>query len=306
MEFSKQKGVGACGLACALCGATDCPGCAVGGDCSVKKCAAGKGLGGCCDCAEYPCDEKMLQGKRNKAFNRYAREFGKDALLERLRVNFESGITYHTPDKAPGDYDKPETEEEIYRLLRYGRNDPYARCPEFETEHMKFRQVREEDAEELLHAFYGDLSEWMFYGQEMTNRIFASRHATVDEMRRCISVWLDEYRNKYYIRFSVIDKTTKKAIGTIEVFNNAGSKDDSYLHIDLSAPYETQQFISELLALADKELFKIFNIKNLLIQAVPAAKERIAALQTYGYRPYECKAGGIHYYMKRSPAHAVE
>ena len=97
----------------------------------------------------------------------------------------------------------------------------------------------------------------------------------------------------------MIDKVTKKAIGTIEVFDNAG-KNDSYLHIDLSAPYENQSYISELLALANKELVKIFNIKNLLIQAVPSAKERIAALLAHGYQPYECKAGGKHYYMKES------
>ena len=103
-------------------------------------------------------------------------------------------------------------------------------------------------------------NKWMFYGDAMSNNIFASRHATLEEMRKCIAVWLDEYRNKYYIRFSVIDKTTDKAIGTIEVFDNTG-KDDSYLHIDLSAPYEIQSCISELLTLADKALFKTFNKK---------------------------------------------
>ena len=213
-------------------------------------------------------------------------------------MNWKNGITYDRPDKSPGDYEILETEDEIYQLLRYGRNDPYAKCPEFITEHFYLRQVRTEDAEELL-CFYGDLSEWMFFGNAMSNKIFASRHATLEEMQKCIAIWLDEYRNKFYIRFSVIDKVTKKAIGTIEVFDNAG-KNDSYLHIDLSAPYENQSYVSELLALADKELVKIFNIRNLLIQAVPSAKERIAALLAHGYQPYECKAGGKHYYMKES------
>ena len=34
----------------------------------------------------------------------------------------KAGIAYYTPDGWSGDYDKPETEEEIYRLLRYGRD----------------------------------------------------------------------------------------------------------------------------------------------------------------------------------------
>lgn len=303
MEFQEKRGIGYCGLACVLCSDKDCPGCAAriaeGGGCSAGKCAAEKGVGVCCACSEYPCNENMLQGKRNKAFNRYARKFGLDALIDRLRVNYENGITYHTPDKTPGDYDVPETENAIYQLVRYGRNDPYANCPEFDTEHFHLRQVCMEDAEELL-CFYGDLREWMFFGNTWSNGIFTSSHPTQDEMQKCIASWLEEYKNKYYIRFSVIDKAADKAIGTIEVFDNAG-KDDSYLHIDFSAAYEAQSYISELLTLADKEFFKIFNIKNLLIQAVPSAKERIAALQVFGYQPFTCKAGGKHCYKKRNP-----
>jgi len=71
----------------------------------------------------------MPHGVRNRAFNRYAREFGKQALIERLRVNCENGIMYHAPGKTSGDYDVLETEYEIYRLLRYGRNNPYTKNP---------------------------------------------------------------------------------------------------------------------------------------------------------------------------------
>ena len=302
MEFQNKRGTGYCGLACVLCSNEDCPGCAAeiaggGNNCSAGKCAAGKGIAGCHACPDYAsCTEGMPHGKRNRAFNRYAREFGLDALIGRLRVNYENGITYHTPGKTSGDYDVPETDGEIYQLLRYGRNDPYIKCPEFDTEHFHLRQVRMEDAEELL-CFYGELSEWMFFENAKSNRIFSSRRATVEEMRKCIASWLGEYKNRYYIRFTVIDKATKKAIGTIEVFDNPGN---SYLHIDLSAPYETQSYISELLSLADEKLFNIFNMRTLLVQAVPAAKERTTALQSYGYKPYECTAGGKHYYAKKN------
>ena len=61
----------------------------------------------------------MLQGKRSKAFIRYAREFGEQALIERLRVNCENGIVYSTNAKRTedDDYDKCETEQEIINLL---------------------------------------------------------------------------------------------------------------------------------------------------------------------------------------------
>jgi RimJ/RimL family protein N-acetyltransferase len=325
MDFKEKRGIGYCGLACVLCSYDqDCPGCvakiARGGDCSAGKCAVGKGVDGCYACPEYPsqqpamrttnpCGENMLQGKRNKAFNRFMQEFGRKALIGRLRVNYDNGITYHTPDKSPGDYDLLETEDEIYRLLRYGRNDPYLKCPEFETEHFYLRQVREDDAEELFDAFYGDLSGWMFYGNDMCRSIFTGRYATLDEMKNCIRSWLTEYTNRYYIRFTVIDKQTRKVIGTIEIFDNIYSekkwkieavKNGFVLHIDFAVPYETREYLSELLCLADNEFFRLFGFNYLLIRAVPEAEERIMALLSSGYEPFDWERGREHYYMKRS------
>ena len=126
MEFRTERGIAYCGLACVLCSDESCVGCkaksANGEGCSVSESAMEKGHHGCYACTDYPsCGEGMLQGKRNKAFNRYAQEFGEDALIERLRINYENGITYHRADKLPGDYDVLETEDEIYGLVRFGR-----------------------------------------------------------------------------------------------------------------------------------------------------------------------------------------
>ena len=158
MDFKEKRGMGYCGLACVLCSAEDCPGCkhniAAGGDCAAGKCAAEKNLDGCYACAEYEsCGEGMPHGKRSRAFNRYAREYGENALIERLRANFDDGITYHTPDKSPGDYDRLETEEEIYRLLRYG-------C---ETE-LDIRRLSPELVDDYLYFFdnvaFADHPDW--------------------------------------------------------------------------------------------------------------------------------------------------
>ncbi len=294
MDFIERRGIAYCGLACVLCGDKECPGCAAviaGGDgcsgevCSVGKCAVGKGVAGCYACPDYStCAESMPHGKRNRAFNRYAREFGRDALIDRLRVNHKNGITYHKPDGLTGDYDAPETEAEIFQLLRYGRNDPYAKCPEFDTEHFHLRQVREEDAEDLL-CFYGDLSGWMFYGNDWSNGIFSSEHPTVEEMRNCIKSWLDVYKDKFYIRMSVIDKASGKPIGTVEIFDNLDrAKRGAALHIDLSGSHETRERIAELLTLADNEFFSLFGFKYLIVHAAPNAAERIKALRSAAKR----------------------
>ena len=131
MVSNEKIGLGYCGIACILCGlySKGCPGCAAGVasgfDCSVGKCAADKAVDGCYACPEYPCGEKLLQGKRSKAFIRYIQEFGSQALIERLRVNCENGIMYSTNAKRTDedDYDKCETEQEVIDLLVNGRLD---------------------------------------------------------------------------------------------------------------------------------------------------------------------------------------
>lgn len=129
MKFYVEKDLAICGLAYVLCSHEDCPGCKArgckeGSDCSVYKCATGKGLDGCYQCDMFPCDEDMLKGIRSRAFIRYARKFGKQALLDRLRENFENSITYHTPDGSKGSYDLLMTEDEIIQLIQFGKNNP--------------------------------------------------------------------------------------------------------------------------------------------------------------------------------------
>ena len=124
MKFREERGIGYCGLACVLCSNQECPGCAAkisgGEECTIVKCMTEKSHAGCYACTSSHCGEAMLQNKRIRAFNRFAREFGVQALMDSLRVNFDNGIMYHKPDSESGDYDVPKTEEEIYQLLRYG------------------------------------------------------------------------------------------------------------------------------------------------------------------------------------------
>jgi len=128
MKFREERGISYCGLACVLCRDEKCPGCAKkitdGYDCPTGICALKKGIDGCYVCSDYPCGDKMLQGKRKQAFSRYAQEFGLQSLINQLRINHENGIIYHTSDGSPGDYDILETKDEIYNLLRYGKNHP--------------------------------------------------------------------------------------------------------------------------------------------------------------------------------------
>ena len=97
----------------------------------------------------------MHKGIRTRAFNSVAKTEGLGKPAEYLHINHNRGIIYHKLDGLTGDYDKCKTEQEVIDLLKYGKPDPYEKCPEYESENFILRLVTMDDAEELF-VCYGD------------------------------------------------------------------------------------------------------------------------------------------------------
>lgn len=302
MKFYGEKDLALCGLACVLCSEEACTGCKQRGcfqgcDCSVYQCAMSKGLDGCYQCDEFPCGEGMLQGIRNRAFNQYARQFGKPALLQRLKENFENGIVYHNPDGLKGDYDDLGTEEEIMRLIQFGRQDPYRECPTLETEHFTLRLIREEDAEDL-HACYGDPQARRLLNDDNCPPFEFS----AERLPELVRGWLvRDYALGNYIRFSIVDTQTKKAVGTMEVYDRKvqqTQRTTGILRVDIASAYERAELLEEIIAASCRIFFDNFHSEVVLTKAIPEAEERIAALRAQGFLPFE-DGERQHYHILR-------
>lgn len=291
MKFYAEKDLALCGLACVLCSQEDCPGCKErgckeGSDCSVYQCATGKGLDGCYQCDEFPCEEKMLQGVRNRAFNRYAKEHSKQALLDRLRDNFEKGIVYHKPDGLKGDYDMMDTENEIIQLIQFGKRNPYVECPVFETENFILRLVTEDDVADLLTCYSDTSARPIFNSDTCTSNFF---YDTSDEMSDCIKMWLNSYVRKEFVRFSIIDKFSSHAIGTIEMFGMVGKYKTTrgILRLDIMSKYEEAAYLDELFTLCLNDFFDLFAVNQIVTKAIPQAVKRVNILKTLGFVAYD-------------------
>ena len=177
-------------------------------------------------------------------------------------------------------------------------SDPYKKCPEFETEHFTLRLVSENDAEDLLSC-YTDIKSWEIFNSDYCTSDF--RYISSENMTDCIKSWLDAYRNGGFIRFSIIDRKNQKAVGTVEMFGDTdfiNGQSGGVLRIDIASIYETKEYISEIISLADERFFAIFNVKFIVTKAVPTAKERIAALSAAGYKPFDWESGREYYYIK--------
>lgn len=120
----KNKGIAYCGLACCVCSENKfCPGCQAGGCdihgwCKNYKCCSEKGLSGCWECIQFPCEGGMLDKPRVRAFAQFAKEYGTNELISGLMKNKANGIVYHYDNQLVGDYDKCETKDEIFAMIK--------------------------------------------------------------------------------------------------------------------------------------------------------------------------------------------
>lgn len=124
--FAREKGFAYCGLACCICSENEnCLGCRNDGctdkqGCQSYDCCKEKGLNGCWECSDFPCNNPMLNKLRVRTFAKFISMYGENELLKCLKINESKGIIYHYEGKLVGDYDNAQTEEEIVRLIRYG------------------------------------------------------------------------------------------------------------------------------------------------------------------------------------------
>ena len=173
--------------------------------------------------------------------------------------------------------------------------DIYKSCPQIESQNFKFRLVSIDDCDDLLKVYSDEKAVRFFNSDNCNGDDFY--YTTAERMGKAVDFWLYSYENGYFVRFSIIDKKTASAIGTIEIFNRTA--DDYFtncglLRLDLASTYETQAVISEILSLITEPIFEWFDCDMIATKAIPAASERISALKVHGFTLSDEKLIGGH------------
>ncbi|MBI9052040.1 MAG: hypothetical protein JEZ00_21680 [Anaerolineaceae bacterium] len=162
--------------------------------------------------------------------------------------------------------------------------EPYAQCPIYKTKHFLFRMVEPADAKDLLSCYADPLAAPLFNSDTCTSDFV---YHTIQEMQDCINFWLDEFQKKIYMRFSILDQTTQRAIGTMEwcikpnTYEGLGKV--AVLRLDLPSVYENEQTISEILQMLEENFYEHFDVDSIISKAIPAAKARIQSFTITGY-----------------------
>jgi len=165
-------------------------------------------------------------------------------------------------------------------------NDIYSKCTTYNMKRITLRQTKLKDAKELLKCYSDEKAVPLFNSDNCHGDNFY--YETMDRMEQAVKFWEYSYKNRYFVRWSVINNSTNEIIGTIEMFHrNADDKYDHYgvLRIDLQSRYETREIISEILEIASENFYEIFDVRAIITKAVPEAVERIIALMNCGYKP---------------------
>lgn len=178
--------------------------------------------------------------------------------------------------------------------------DIYKECPLYKKNLITLRRTSIEDAEGLLKCYSDESAVPLFNSDNCNGDNF--HYTTMERMKEAIDFWDFSYKNKYFIRWTIILNETQEKIGTIEMFHRiAEDKFNHYglLRVDLQSEHETQEIISEILEIANENFYKAFDVKAILTKAVTNATERITALLQKGYKPLGEKLGVYEDYFFR-------
>jgi [ribosomal protein S5]-alanine N-acetyltransferase len=168
--------------------------------------------------------------------------------------------------------------------------DIYEECPIYEKKLITLRRTNMEDAHELLKCYSDEKAVPFFNSDNCNGDDF--HYTTIERMKQSIDFWEFSYKNKYFVRWTVILNSTKEKIGTVEMFHRV--KEDEFNHygllrIDLKSNYETQPIIEDILEIVNEDFYKAFDVKAILTKAIPEAENRIISLLKKGYLPINRK-----------------
>ena len=162
--------------------------------------------------------------------------------------------------------------------------DVYEKVPVFESSRWLLRFVEKKDAEDLL-AVYGDKMALPFFNSDNCHGD-NFYYPDLERMNKAIDFWLYSYKEKFFVRWSILDKTTEKAFGTIELFNRKAAdafNNCAVLRLDLRSDFEKADVIFDVASLIVKEAKALFASEKIITKIPIFALERKAAFEKLGF-----------------------
>ncbi|GAA2178956.1 hypothetical protein GCM10009785_03700 [Brooklawnia cerclae] len=164
--------------------------------------------------------------------------------------------------------------------------NPVATPPVLESEHFRFRLVRLQDADDLL-TYHIDSAITAVPGSP--DRASGPPCTTAEQMRATIASWLAEGTEHGCVDFAVVDRSSGRAIGIIEVSAHPADHHSdlrwALLRLGLPPDYEDLVRVSEIFDLADA-FFDWFDVDRLVTHVPDGSSTRALAAGRAGYHGF--------------------
>ena len=160
----------------------------------------------------------------------------------------------------------------------------YEECPKFENERWLLRLVEKSDVDDLIKV-YSDKNALPFFNSDNCDGD-NFYYDTKERMDKAMDFWLYSYREKWFVRWAIIEKATGKAIGTIESFKRISEdafNESGVLRLDVGSSYERADVLKEIMSLIVPQIFEMFDCKQVATKVPIYAVERVAAAKAFGF-----------------------
>ena len=161
----------------------------------------------------------------------------------------------------------------------------YEKCPVLENERFLLRFVQKEDCSDLLKVYSDIQAVPLFNSDNCHGDDF--HYQTQEQMMKAIDFWIFSYNSRYFVRWTIVDKATGEAVGTVELFQREaleGNGATALLRLDLLSDYEQENVLKELLSLLHEPACQWFDCGSVTTKAAPLASVRRKALCELGYQ----------------------
>lgn len=160
----------------------------------------------------------------------------------------------------------------------------YEKCPILENDRFLLRLVTKEDCEDLLEV-YSDKNALPFFNSDNCHGD-NFYYATKERMMEALGFWDMSYENGWFVRLAIVDKSTSKVVGTVELclrvseddFNNMG-----ILRVDVKSDYEKEDALYDIFSLVTPSMDELLGCHGTITKAPIYAVDRIKAIQRAGF-----------------------
>ena len=187
--------------------------------------------------------------------------------------------------------------------MSMAKANPFDECPVYETERFTCRLVHEDDAEDLFLCYSDPVTASHANGDNCKG---AFRCTSAGVMKDWICGWRNAYAQRTFVRWSVIDKGTGKAVGTMEIAPLPWGRwffgkqtPIGILRLDLLSACEQYAVFDQLVGMMATALANDFAVNQVIMKALPGEQEKVSALTANQFQPYALKnSTRQHYYIR--------